>query len=290
MLYDEKGDRLFQEIMKLPEYYPTRCEFEILKTHGRDLARYFSEGRTPFTLLELGAGDGTKTELLIDPLLKSRSDFTYTPVDVSRNVLEELGTRLRKKYPDLNVDPLNATYHEAVGMLPDSKKKVLLFLGANIGNMPVLEAGQFVHDIARQMKRRDIMLIGFDLKKAPRIIQRAYDDASGVTRAFNFNLLTRLNTELGAEFDITLFDHCPDYNPESGTAASYLVSLKDQDVLIRGLGKTFHFSQWETIHTEISQKYDLLMIERMLTGAGFEISDLFFDSNHYFCDVVAVKQ
>lgn len=290
MLYDEAGDKLFQEIMRLPEYYPTRCEFEILEAHKEDLARYFEEGRNPFTLIELGAGDGTKTDLLLDTLTRTNAKFTYSPVDISKHVLEELTSRMVSRHRDLEIRPLHASYDEALSLLPPTQKKVLMFLGANIGNMTIDEAQEFLIATSRRLSKRDVMLIGFDLKKDPRIIHRAYDDPSGVTRNFNLNILKRLNGTVGAQFDLTQFDHYADYNPETGTAASYLISLKDQNVAIKTLGKTIHFSQWETIHTEISQKYDLLMIERLLTHAGFEITDLFFDKDHYFCDVVAIKQ
>jgi L-histidine Nalpha-methyltransferase len=290
LLYDHLGDKLFQEIMRLPEYYPTRCEYEIVNTHKVDLARYFSEGRKPFTLIELGAGDGTKTEILLDVLLRSRTIFTYSPVDISRNALGGLSSRLSNRFPEIDLQPIHASYEEALIHLPAAMRKVVLFLGANIGNMSVQEASDFLVNISGRMAKRDLMVIGFDLRKDPRIIHRAYDDSQGVTREFNLNVLRRLNTTVNARFDLKQFDHYPDYNPETGTASSYLVSLKDQDVLIGRLNQTIHFSQWETIHTEISQKYDLLTIEKMLTAADLEITDLFFDKDHYFCDVVAIKQ
>lgn len=276
--------------MKLPEYYPTRCEYEILTTHKADLVHYFTEGKKPFTLIELGAGDGTKTELLLEALSNAHATFTYSPVDISSNVLGELSSRLSVRHPGLDLQPIHASYQDALEHLPSSTRKVLLFLGANIGNMTVEEASEFIKSTASRMAKRDVMVIGFDLKKDPRIIHRAYDDSRGVTRDFNLNLLTRLNKTLGAKFDLSQFSHYPDYNPQNGTASSYLVSMRDQDVHIAALNKTIHFSQWETIHTEISQKYDLLMIEKMLTNAGLDITDLFFDKDHYFCDVVAVKE
>ena len=289
LLYDQIGDKLFQDIMQLPEYYPTRCEHEILYAHKEDLVQYFTDGKKPFTLIELGAGDGTKTELVLEALLNANATFTYSPVDISANVLGELRSRLSTHHRDLEIQPIHASYQEALDRMPSSIRKVLLFLGANIGNMTVEEASDFIRSISSRMTKKDVMIIGFDLKKDPRIIHRAYDDTRGVTRDFNLNLLRRLNKTVGAQFDLSQFSHYPDYNPQNGTASSYLVSLKDQDVYISALNKTIHFSQWETIHTEISQKYDLLMIEKMLTSAGLEITDLFFDKDHYFCDVVTIK-
>jgi uncharacterized SAM-dependent methyltransferase len=204
--------------------------------------------------------------------------------------LDKLSSHLKLTHHDLDVHPLNAGYNEPLNQLPVSKKKVLLFLGANIGNMTLNEASEFLDYASSRMEKKDIMLIGFDLKKDPKIIHRAYDDKEGITRELNLNLLKRLNNTVGAKFDLSQFDHYPNYNPETGTASSYLISLRDQDVFIGALNRAIHFTQWETIHTEISQKYDLLIIEKMLTGAGLEIVDLFFDKDHYFCDVVATKQ
>jgi L-histidine Nalpha-methyltransferase len=290
MLYDPQGHILFQKIMELAEYYPTRCETEILMGHKDELARYFIDTGKPFDLIELGAGDGTKTELLLQSLIELDAKFTYKPVDISESVLHELNLRMTTAHHGLRVKPIHATYEEAFENLSTAKRKVLLFLGANIGNMTLEEASDFLTATSRRLSERDMMVIGFDLKKDPRIIHAAYDDQLGVTRDFNLNILKRLNRTLDAQFDLKQFEHYADYNPQSGVASSYLVSLKDQDVLIKALGKTIHFSQWEAIHTEVSQKYDLLMIEQMLTDAGLEITDLFFDKEHFFCDVVAIKQ
>lgn len=290
MLYDKAGDKLFEQIMQLPEYYPTRCEFEIFKRHKDELAQYCTNSRQHFQLVELGAGNGMKTQLLLSALINLNAKFTYRPVDISSSVLVELSSRLLHLFPELDIKSMNASYEEAIGNLPANTRNVLLFLGANIGNMTTAEACVFVTKMSNHLVPRDLVMIGFDLKKDPSIIQAAYNDRSGVTRAFNLNVLTRLNETLGATFDLSQFEHYPSYNPETGTASSFLVSLKDQDVQVRGLDKAFHFTQWETIHTEISQKYDLLMIDNILADAGLEIIDLFFDKDHFFCDVIAMKQ
>jgi L-histidine Nalpha-methyltransferase len=289
MLYDERGDKLFEQIMRLPEYYPTRCELEIINKHKDELAQYFTPSRKPFHLMELGAGNGLKSELLLQSLIKMDANFTYVPVDISSSILVELSSRMLDAFPHLKIKPVNSTYHEAIENLSTTIRNVLLFLGANIGNMSLPEASAFIAETSTHLHPNDLFVIGFDLKKDPNLIHAAYNDRSGITREFNLNLLTRLNKTMGARFDLTQFEHYPTYNPESGTASSYLVSLKDQDVYIGALEKTFHFTQWETIHTEISQKYDLLMIDQLLADSGLEIVDLFFDKDHLFCDVVAMK-
>ncbi len=287
LLYDGVGDKLFQQIMKLPSYYPTRSEAEIIEYYKEDFLAHFSDGGKHFNLIELGAGDGTKTEMIIDTLMKHHARFTYLPVDISENALLELSKRLLHLHPSLDLQPQHLSYDEALGLLDQKTRNVLLFLGANIGNMTIEEAGEFLQRLSGKLMARDMVMIGFDLKKEPRIIEAAYDDPEGVTREFNLNVLRRLNKEMQANFKLDQFEHYPFYNPESGTASSYLISLKDQDVRIEAISRTIHFSQWESIHMEISQKYDLLMIENLLTKSGLEIADLFFDRNHYFCNVIA---
>jgi L-histidine Nalpha-methyltransferase len=286
LFYDNEGDRIFQQIMRMPEYYPTRCEYYILQHHKEDLLRYFEPHQQPFQLIELGAGDGFKTEILLKYLCDHHIHFTYKPVDISASVLDLLTYRLKTRLPELDIQPLNKSYFDAVEDLQSDEKKVLFFLGANIGNFSPAEALAFLRHITSHLQVHDLAFMGFDLKKEPRIIERAYADAQGITKAFNLNVLERLNRELAAHFNTGDFDHYASYDPETGAAKSFLLSLKDHDVSIDRLKKTYHFAHWETINTEISQKYDLLMMERLLSEAGLEIVDLFFDSDHFFCDVL----
>jgi L-histidine Nalpha-methyltransferase len=289
VFYDERGDKIFQQIMRMPEYYPTRCEYEILEHHKEDLLRYFVSHQKPFQLVELGAGDGLKTEILLRYLHAHQVKFIYRPVDISASVLDQLTRRLTGLLPQLDIQPVNKNYFKAVEDLRGEEKTIIFFLGANIGNFTRQEALIFLKNISVHLQGQGLALIGFDLKKDPRIIARAYDDEGGITRAFNLNTLQRLNRELGAQFIISQFDHYSSYDPETGAARSFLVSLKDQDVAIRALQKVYHFAHWETINTEISQKYDLMMIEKILSEAGLEIVDLFFDARHFFCDVLVKK-
>lgn len=287
LFYDEEGDRLFQQIMLMPEYYPTRCEYDILQQYKDDLLNLFRDGSAPFRLVELGAGDGLKTEVLLKHFLEQEASFTYYPVDVSSNALDILSTRLISTLPDLRISPQHKTYDQALGDLHNPKeKKVILFMGANIGNFTVPEAAQFLRKLAATLNEKDQLLIGFDLKKDPRIIQEAYDDPRGVTAEFNLNLLKRLNRELGADFNPDYFSHYPYYDPETGTSKSFLISMINQAVYIEALEKFIHFAAWEPIQTEVSQKYDVGMIEKLMSSTGLKLERVFTDARNFFCDAL----
>lgn len=287
LFYDETGDKLFQEIMRMPEYYPTCCEYDILQRYKDDLLKYFSRFTESFRLIELGAGDGLKTEILLKHFTVHQADFTYLPIDISANALDQLSLRLKTILPELRIHPVNKAYDEALKSLRDqTEKKIILFLGANIGNFTIPEASQFLKRMALPLSGDDMLMIGFDLKKDPRVIQEAYNDPRGLTQRFNLNLLARLNRELGAEFILGNFSHYPFYDPETGATKSYLISMKDQSVHIEALERSIHFNLWEPIQTEISQKYDVAMIEKILSSAGLQIIEFFYDSRQYFCDVL----
>lgn len=290
LFYDAEGSRLFQQIMKLPEYYPTACEYEILRDHRDLLLTYFTYSDKCFDLIELGAGDASKTQILLDFFCAESTDFRYVPVDISENILSQLRSRLASRLPSLQVEPVCHRYDDPSGILSSrGRHKIIMFLGASIGNFTHFEATTFLKNVSGAMSPTDLMVVGFDLKKDPRVIQFAYDDPKGITRKFNLNMLTRLNEELDANFNVLQFNHYPVYNPATGTAESYLVSKKDQTVVIGALQKTFSFKAWETIHTEISQKYDITMIESVATKAGLEVIDVLYDSRKYFCDVILRK-
>lgn len=290
LFYDEAGDKFFQSIMEMPEYYLTRCEYEILEANKDEFLRLFQNKTNSFNLIELGAGDGTKTEILLKHFSKNDISFIYTPIDVSETVLKTLAARLLKNIPNLDIRPINNQYNDALIQLEhDQLSKVFLFFGATIGNFAPADAIHFVRQISTVMRDRDQFLIGFDLKKDPRSIQAAYDDPHGRTRDFNMNLLVRLNREVGANFKLDNFSHYACYNPETGQNRSYLVSKTAQDVYIKGAERSFHFDQWEVIHTEISQKYDKEMIVKLASEAGLQIAQYFYDSKNYFCDVLLTK-
>lgn len=290
LFYDKAGDRLFQSIMNMPEYYLTPCEYEILGSNKGVLRKIFTDGTNAFNLIELGAGDGFKTEILLKHFSENNTRFIYTPIDVSENVLKDLKLRLLKSLPNLVIQPNHNRYDDALRSLrQDKSRNIFLFLGANIGNFTTGDAIHFLKRIASVMKDGDLLLIGFDLKKDPRLIQAAYDDPHGITRDFNMNLLERLNRELGADFKSETFCHYPFYNPETAQNKSYLVSKIKQNVYIKSVEKSFHFDAWEIIHTEVSQKYDHGMIDTLAAEAGLQIAQHFYDSKRYFSDVLLRK-
>ena len=287
LFYDATGDKIFQAIMQMPEYYLTQCEVSVFEKYKVELLQKFIKNGSPFNLVELGAGDGMKTEILLKYFISEGLKFRYSPIDVSETVLLQLQVRLKQSIPELSMTPIHNRYTEGITSLTDDElRKVFLFLGANIGNFDVEGATQFLSSIAARMGHEDLLLVGFDLKKDPRIISSAYDDPHGITNDFNLNLLTRLNRELGADFKLDQFSHNPFYDPSTGTTKSYLVSLEDQEVYLEACDEVVRFDQWEVIHTEVSQKYDVRMIEELAANAGLSIIDIFYDDRKYFCDVL----
>ena len=287
LFYDERGDDLFQQIMRIPEYYPTRCEYDILEKYKEDLREHFENAGGHFSLIELGAGDGLKTEILLKHFLERGADFTYIPVDISANAVNKLSQRLQDRLPALRIEGRNNTYDEVLaGLRGNGERKVILFMGANIGNFRTPDAAAFLKKLARPLTKNDFLLIGFDLIKDPRVIREAYDDPKGITAAFNVNILTRLNRELGAQFRTDRFSHYPCYDPEAGANRSFLISMEDQHVYVEALGKSIHFNQWETIQTEISQKYSVAMINKLLALTSLELVEFFYDDDRYFTDVL----
>ena len=272
--------------MACPEYYPTRCEMEILEHQSGNMARLFMEDNTDFDLVELGPGDATKSWFLLRQLQKDKAHFTYYPIDISSNVIGWLEDRLPVTLPGIQLHGLNGEYLEQLHQVNtfSCKRKIVLFMGANIGNMTVQQATQFVRQIHAQLRPGDLLLIGFDLKKHPRTILDAYNDRQGITRAFNLNLLTRINRELGADFDLEKFEHYPVYDPGTGACRSYLISKEAQQVHVGE--KKILFAENEAINMEISQKYTMAETQSMAIQSGFEPVETFYDSKKWFADVL----
>ncbi len=286
--YDDEGSRIFRQIMQLPEYYPTRCEYAILEQHKDAVLQAVAGSGQTFELIELGAGDGLKTKVLLRHFLAQSAAFSYVPIDISAQALHDLCDGLQRELPALHLQPMEDEYFAALENLRQdtSTRKVILFLGSNIGNFTKTEALDFLSRLRAKMNPGDWLLVGFDLKKHPAVILNAYNDASGVTKAFNLNLLRRINRELDADFDLSRFDHYPIYNPETGEARSYLVSQARQSVRIGGLDATFDFAEGEVMHTEISRKYTITEMKDLAQHAGFQVSDTFTDEKNYFADVL----
>ncbi len=289
--YDLQGDELFVRIMNLPEYYLTRAEMEIFSEQTAAMVQAFElKPDHSFELVELGAGDGSKTKKLLAYLLENGYQFDYIPVDISPNALADLKSSLQKELPQLSVHPVQGDYFDVLSRLSHTdKRRVVLFLGSNLGNMSDARAEQFISAMSNNMNEGDRLLLGLDLIKDPEIVIPAYDDAQGITAAFNLNLLHRINRELDGNFIPDQFKHVVTYSAEEGVVRSYLQSTADQQVYIQALDKRFHFEQGEKIHTEISRKYNDDLVKQFLTNTPLIIQKKLTDSKAYFADFVLMK-
>ncbi|REE27629.1 dimethylhistidine N-methyltransferase [Winogradskyella pacifica] len=287
--YDDNGSRIFQEIMNMPEYYPTNSEFEILSMQSKQISEALKFSG-PFNIVELGAGDGFKTFKLLEYLVNNNVDFHYIPIDISQEAIDILTQRLKEKLPALKIHPKVGDYFE---ILKDNRQSdypsLLLFLGGNIGNYLEEKAEELLQLFNKNMKRGDKLLIGFDLKKNPITIQNAYYDKHGITKRFNLNLLVRINRELDADFKIDDFDFYCHYNPMTGDVKSYIVSLRKQTVHLKAINEFIDFDYDELIWTELSKKYGLDEISDLAKNADFKVENNFLDCKHYFTDSLWTK-
>ena len=290
--YDKIGDALFIEIMNMPEYYLTRAEFDIFKNQSDDLIKVLKlDKKSFFHLVELGAGDGTKTKQLLKALDEQQYLFEYAPIDISENALHHLKKSINEKLPNIQIKPIIGDYFHVLADLKMTKHPIiLLFLGSNIGNLPDERAREFMIKLDSNLKSGDKVVLGVDLIKPRSVVLPAYDDAQGITKRFNLNLLTRINNELEADFDTKAFDHQPEYFEEEGIARSFLVSTKEQTVTIKSLGKRFHFKRGEKIFMETSRKYNDDILSNILNPSSFKIIGRLTDSQHLFSDVILEKQ
>lgn len=286
--YDKKGDALFVEIMHLPEYYVTRSEHEIFKNKTASIIEALQlNPNTYFEIIELGAGDGTKTKELLHALSLQNYKFEYIPVDISQNALDKLELDLNQQMPHISVKTIQGDYFEVLESLKENQHpKVILFLGSNIGNMSDTVAAEFIANLSENLSLGDKLFLGVDLIKPASIVLPAYNDSKGVTAAFNLNLLERINRELDGDFKIVNFKHRPEYDEKKGVASSFLVSIKEQDVFIKKLNRTFHFERGEKILTEISRKYNDQILDKIIKKTAFVVKDKITDNKKYFANYV----
>ena len=282
--YDARGSELFRQITGLSEYYPTRCELEILERNKQTIA--LELGHAPFNLIELGAGCGAKNLLLLDHLSRLGLDFRYVPIDISESAMQSLTATLDGSLPPERVVGLVADYWDGIQWLSGRyrHRNVVLFLGSSIGNFTPAEAALFMTNLWSCLNHDDLLLIGFDLKKDIDLLLRAYNDSQGVTREFNLNLLARINRELGGHFELGKFGHFGTYDAATGAMESYLLSLVQQSVLIEEYGRSFAFEPWEPVHTEHSYKFLLGDIERLARTTGFQVVAHLADDRRFFAD------
>lgn len=276
LFYDEAGSRLFEEITRQPEYYQTRTESRILQDCASELAELVGKG---VTLVEYGSGSSTKTQQLLERL----NVAAYVPIDISRWYLETSAQRLSERYPDLPICPVIADYQQAIQLdeaeATDSNC-VGFFPGSTIGNFDPDEAVAFLERLACTLGPRGHLVIGVDLRKDPRRLHAAYNDAAGVTAAFNLNILSRLNHELGADFDLDAWVHYAPYNPLLGRVEMHLIALRDQSVSLAGTA--FDFDRGTGIHTENSYKYTRRSFAKLAARAGFDVQQVWTDDEGLF--------
>jgi L-histidine N-alpha-methyltransferase len=275
--YDARGSSLFEAICELPEYYPTRTELSIMDAYAAAMADQLGPG---CLLVEYGSGSSRKTRLLLDRL---RAPAGYVPIDISRAALAASTRALRAAYPGLAVLPVCADYTEPFE-LPRVRTPVerccVYFPGSTIGNFTPQKAQQFLARMARVAGPGGALLVGVDLRKAPAVLEAAYDDAAGVTAAFNKNLLVRINHEIGADFDLARFRHRAHYDERQGRVEMHLVSLCAQTVTVAG--RRFAFEAGETIHTENSYKYGPGQFATLAAGVGLAVRALWTDAAQRF--------
>jgi L-histidine N-alpha-methyltransferase len=290
--YNTQGDELFFKIMGMPEYYLTRAEMEIFTLQSNNII-YCLEllPSTYFELNELGAGDGTKIRELLAALNDRGFQYDYIPIDISKNLLDKLAQDINVHLPKTSVKPKHGDYFNNVHSLKDNDHpKVVLFLGSNIGNMPDENAKKFLQQLSDNVNGGDKLLLGVELIKPASFILPAYNDDKGITRAFNINLLERINNELDGTFDLDKFEHTPEYDKKDGIAKSYLESKCNQEVEIKAIGKVYQFDEGEKIHTGISRKYNGDILHDIILDTSLRIDEKFTDNQEYFADIVLTKR
>jgi len=274
--YDSRGSELFEEITRLPEYYPTRTEAAILAAHAGEMADNVPEGGV---LVEFGSGSSRKTETLLQHLQQLRA---YIMIDVSRSALEDARDRLAKRFPTLDVRPIVADFSDPVALPADlaDSHRTGFFPGSTIGNLNPVEAQRLLRVFRGVLSPGSRLIVGVDLKKDLSVLLPAYNDAAGVTAAFNLNLLARINREIGPAFDLDAFRHEAIYNARDGRIEMHLVSTRDQDVSIAH--RRFHFRRGETIHTENSYKYTVRQFQDLARAADWTPSRVWTDADSLF--------
>jgi dimethylhistidine N-methyltransferase len=280
--YDPLGSHLFDAICLLPEYYLTRAEDEILSRHaGEIVTAAAAAGPGPVTLLEFGSGSAAKTRRLIEALLRRQRGLTYVPVDISASALEASADALLADYEQLRVEAYASDYETALAHLAGERglrgRTLALFLGSNVGNFDGTEAESFLRRVRGVLSEGDALLVGADLKKDAATLEAAYDDALGVTAAFNLNLLMRINRELAADFDVRAFRHVALYDAGAGRVEMHLESRRAQVVRVQSLSLEIPFAAGERIHTENSYKYHLDELSSLAARTGFSRARTWLD-------------
>ena len=278
--YDKKGSDLFEKICTVPEYYPTRTEISILKKLQNELASFLDGD---LRLVELGSGSSTKTRLILNFLTSSQKTTEYFPIDISE-ILTESSEELLNDYKNLSITGIIDTYEGGLEFLKtyDDKHNLIIFLGSSFGNFSPIDGYKFLEKVYATMKPGDLFLIGLDLVKDKTILESAYNDSKGVTAKFNLNILSRINDELDADFNLENFSHHAIYNEKDQRIEMYLKSLTEQSIIISKSDLELKLEKDELIHTEYSHKYRLSQIHDLLDDVGFDLKHTWLDEKKYF--------
>ncbi len=288
LIYDDLGSEIFKEITQLPGYHPAQCETEIFHNHKQAVTEMFSE--RPFRVIELGAGDGGKTQILLEHFIHSQLEFQYVPIDISEGAIKDLVAVLASRYSQstMSVRGVAADYFDGLRAIKEEShvRNIVFFLGSTIGNMELPIAARFVKKLRESLHEGDYVMIGFDLMKNPKVLYDAYNDVSGVFERFNLHLLDILNEKLRANFLKEHFVQQGSYNPRTHAVESHIYSTREQTVFIETLEKEISFSAWEAMQTEHSYKYTQTEIESLAENSGYRIVSHLFDAHHYFVDSI----
>jgi L-histidine Nalpha-methyltransferase len=280
-LYDQLGSILFEAICVLPEYYLTRTERRILEENSRDIVSGLGRGGW---LVELGAGSAVKTQILIQQVMQDHGSLVYCPIDISEEALRIAEANTRSRFPEVEFRGVQGDWFEVLGRLRDMgpKKKLIAFLGSSIGNMDHAEAVGFFSSLASKMNEGDQVLLGTDMVKDVEEMLPAYDDAAGVTAAFNRNVLVRLNRNLDGDFDPRAFSHEARWAPEESRVEMHLVARRDQTVRLGRIGLEVRLREGESIHTENSHKFTPEVVDDLAARAGLRVKRFWSDPRDRF--------
>ena len=280
LFYDDRGSQLFEEITRLPEYYPTRTELGILQDSAKEIV---AAAGTPVSIVELGAGTATKTSALLRAFARRQLRVKYYPVDISAGALADAKDRIKDECENVTILPVLADFGDGFHFLREIPgRKLVLYLGSSIGNFEWNDAIAMLRKVREQLTSGDALLLGTDMVKPAEILVPAYDDAQGVTAQFNKNILVRLNRELDANFDVGSFRHVAEWAPARSRMEIFLESTRPHKVTLRTAALTVQFRAGERIHTENSHKYTIEMVERMLCLSGYHLEKTWFDSQKWF--------
>jgi len=284
--YDAKGSKLFEEITKLPEYYLTRTEIDLLKKAASQISYKLRN----VDIVEFGSGDCTKISILLDTIPEEfRDTVCYVSFDVSIASVKKSSNILSNKYPGIRIHGIVADFISQLGAIPKDTKKVFCFLGSTIGNLSMEKAMEFLVDLSEIMHSDDLLLLGFDMVKSKEVLEKAYNDSKNITERFNKNILNVVNSYIGTDFDPDTFEHVAFYNERFYRIEMHLKALKDLEILCPSLPTNIYIKKGETIHTENSHKFTDENINNLASGAGLEIQNIYTDKNKWFSLVQLIK-